>query len=1208
MEVKCFSKLKCLLYVALILLGTMSLAYGQDTNATLSGAVSDPSGAAIPGVKLTLTNESTAFQTTLVTNESGEYNFANVSPGKYDLAATATGFKSVTQKGIELASTQQARVNVTLPLGSAQQTVTVSGEASQMNYVSPTLGDSIEPETLQDFPLTVSGAPRSSVTVADMMPGVTTGASGNAYNTRINGGLVSGDEALVDGATAMEGYMNQSGMVSLETDFGMSPDITSEVTVLRANYGAQYGNSTSGQLIISTRAGGEQFHGAAYEYLRNDLFNARQYGTPLNVAKPEDKENDFGANLGGPLLIPGLHGANSFLKGYFYFNWEGFQEAGGANSATLSIPSLADRTGNFGAAGSQLYYPNDPAKYGADAGTAIAYQGVANQINPAYEDPIAKAWMAALPTPTSNGELNNYFIPKAGQGSLTSSENVYFGRVDLDVGSSDHIFYTSWWQFTGLNMQSNLPVAISTADPANPENANIQRINWEHNFSGTMTNHATLGYLNRNEGYYALNGHASLPVVPGVANSTYLPQFNFGGGYTQLGNDDGPTSATNLTTRGTWAFNDIFTRVIGTHTVNAGFEWRLAGTSIHEGTNQGGTFTFDPDTTGNQGCSASAPCPGDAAASFYLGAAANSSVEYYNVHAEYPRQDGWAVHAGDSWRIMPKLNVDYSLRWDYITPFREKFNNLSFFDPNGLNPGAVTSAGTELKGRLAFAGTGFGAASYGAPYPEIPFKRAFSPRLGLAYTFSPKTVVRAGYGIYFGQAFYPGWSGGMSQDGFNKDLTLNETSSGTLKVPALYLSSGISPAQVGKTENISSSFDNGQTPSLYRPLDGNRRPYSSQWNLTIEQQLPHNFDATISYVGTQGTHLPSALSPINVLNPTVSPITKLGSDLAVNYNSPTGPATFAADGVSVPYVGWQTQMTGCAPTLAQALLPYPQYCGVLQGLNEGHATSSYHSFQAMVQRRAHNGLFVLGSFTFSKLMTDASDSTQTSNSSGLGNNGDFSPYLENPRAYALAPDNVPIAAQVSVVYDLPFGHNKMFLNSGGPLNAVVGGWQVSPLYHYEYGTPLWFTSSSCPTSSLVPEFRQSCIPGLIAGQNPYLHSRNGFNPATSGGRLLNPAAFETNFSAFGNTGVGSAVSNIYGPEYQDTDIAFTKNTRISERLNFKFMANFFNAFNNRYFVSQGNGPALPFVTDVAASGSSFGTWNGTVSNPRTIQFAGRLEF
>ena len=194
---------------------------------------------------------------------------------------------------------------------------------------------------------------------------MTTGGGGNAYNSRTNGGIITGDEAVVDGATAAEGFMNQSGMVSLQTDFGMSPDITSEVKILGSNYDAQYGNSTSGQLIVQTRSGGESFHGAGYEYLRNDALNAKQYGAS---SKTPDKENDFGANVGGPIWIPGYHSRTDLVKGYFFFNWEGFQDHGGASSSTYSIASLAARGGNFTNAGSQLYYPADSAKYGASQG------------------------------------------------------------------------------------------------------------------------------------------------------------------------------------------------------------------------------------------------------------------------------------------------------------------------------------------------------------------------------------------------------------------------------------------------------------------------------------------------------------------------------------------------------------------------------------------------------------------------------------------------------------------------------------------------------------------------------------------------------------------------------------------------------------------------------------------------------------------------
>ena len=1208
------SGVRALVCVLLIFFAALT-GRAQDTTATLTGNVKDTAGAIIPGAKLTLVNAATKAETDVTANGEGEYQFPNLTPGRYNLTVSMSGFQTQSQQNISLDAAQKARINLALTAGEVSQTVEVQAELPLLNYSDPTLSGTIAPETLINFPLVVSGAPRSSVSVATMLPGVTTGGGNNAFNARFNGGLVTGDEAIVDGATVLEGYMNQSGMVSLQTDFGMSPDITSEVTVLTANYPAQYGNSTSAQLIISTRSGGDSYHGAAYEYLRNEALNAFQYGVnAANTRKPQDRQNDFGGNLGG--RIPFLRTTN-FLKSYFYFNYEGFKQNGGASSSTISIPSLAARNGDFSGITTQLYYPNDPGKYGADAGAPIAFNGARNVINPAYADPIAKAWMAALPTPTSAGEFNNYYIPRAGQGSLTANENVYFGRLDFTLGEKDHVYYTSWWQFSGANLQTNLPEAISTASPADPENANIQRLNWEHTFSPTLTNHATLGYLNRNEGYFSLNGSSNLPTVQGVANTDYKPEFTFDT-YTQLGNNTAPNSRDTKTTRGTWAFNDVLTKVLGAHTLRVGFEYRLAGTSIHLANNQGGTFAFANSTTGNSTC-ADSSCPGNAAASFFLGAASNANVNFYNVKAVYPRQYAFAAHLGDSWRVNPKLTLDYSLRWDVIFPFKEKFNHLSFFDPNGTNPGAVTASGAELKGRLAFAGSSYGASSYGAAYPEQVQYKNFAPRVGFAYTLDQNTVIRAGYGIYFGQAFYPGWSGGMSQDGFNKQFSVSQNASGVNQAPALYLNTGVNQAAVGPTQNISSAFDNGQAPSLYRPLDGNNRPYSSQYNLTVERQLPQRFALAVSYVGTKGTHLPSAVDPLNVLNPYNTSISGIGADLGVSYLSANGPATFAKYGVAVPYVGWANQMTGCAPTIGQALLPFPQYCGNLQGLNEQHGSSVYQSVQGKLERRFTKGLYLLGTLTYSKLMTDASNSTQSTSNTGAGNqgnNGSFSPFDISHRRYALAPDNVPIVSQISAVYELPFGHGKPFAgNTNGFVDRLIGGFQVSPLYRYEFGTPMSFYSSSCSTATESNGyFREQCVPAVIG--SAYNQSRNSFNPTR--GLFLNRSAFQTDFSSFGFTGTGSAVSKIYGPSYKNWDISVAKNTVITEHVNLKLFVNMFNAFNNHaYLASQGSatgGPSTAFVTDVSAQPSStdprsnFGAWNGNVTAARTVQLAGRIEF
>ena len=341
---------------------------------------------------------------------------------------------------------------------------------------------------------------------------------------------------------------------------------------------------------------------------------------------------------------------------------------------------------------------------------------------------------------------------------------MYFWRVDMNVGQKDHLYYTYWWQYAGINMGSDLPIDLSTASPASPENAPIQRLNWERNFSAVMTNHLTLGYLNRNEGYYALNGKARLPTVSGVADPSHLPQMSFGSFYSQLGNSAPPDSSTTVTTRGTYALNDVFTRVFGRHTVKGGFEYHMAGTTIHLGGNEGGTFTFNADTTGNTNCGFAGDVrviPWPASISEQWEVPVQPSATFTpSILVNMPMRRTLAIPGA----FNPKLTLNYSLRWDYISPFKEKYNNLSFIDPLGANPGAVTASGTQLPGRLAFAGNKWGAASYGKDYPEVPFKAGWAPRVALPTHSMPRRLsvqvmasIWPGFLSWLGWRHEPGW-------------------------------------------------------------------------------------------------------------------------------------------------------------------------------------------------------------------------------------------------------------------------------------------------------------------------------------------------------------------------------------------------------------------------------------------------------------------
>jgi len=737
-------------------------------------------------------------------------------------------------------------------------------------------------------------------------------------------------------------------------------------------------------------------------------------------------------------------------------------------------------------------------------------------------------------------------------------------------------------------------------------------------------NHMTFGYLNRNEGYGSenLDFIGQLPQVPGAAGTNALPAFQFSDNYNQISNSNGPP-ATNITVRPTWVWNDVATKIYGHHTFTFGAEWRSVQGNIHQSNNESGTYAFDRTATSLSGNG------GSPVASFLLGAVTGGSMDWRTVPAWYPRQVVWALHGNDSWKITPKLTLNYGLRWDYYSPSREKYDHFSFVDLVGTNPGAG-----GLPGRLAFAGNNSAcqasSACYGKPYPEEPWHKGFAPRLGVAYAANEKTVVRAGYGVFFAQAFYPGWGGGMSLDGYNLHQTFGTTPIGASVAPAFYLDNGV-PVPPALPPFITSSSDNGTSPSqangngsAYRPVDANRRPYSQQWNLTIERQLPHEIAITAAYVGNKGTRLTSSLEPVNVLNPFAPNIRALEGPSSTNPGIPQLLDTFNAteqpvDGVPVPYTGWVNDLTShgvCAPTVAQALLPFPQFCGPLQGLNENKGNSIYHSFQFKAERNFRHGLYMLVSYTNAKLISDASDNTQQLGGTWNATQGVISPF-EKQRARSLSSDDVPQIVSAAFVYELPFGHGKKFL-SNGTMGRLMRGWQVSPIIHWSRGTPMWFRSGTC---QVVPQFRQNCLVGLVPGVDPFLQDPNSFDPAK--GPLLDAAAFEpqTNFGyidtsgvgapgQFGYTGVGPRISNLRGPNSKNVDFAITKDTYLTERVNFQLRFQFFNAFNMHYFYNAANvnnqGSSFAFNNDV--SGANFGAWNGGVSSPRTIQIGARLEF
>jgi hypothetical protein len=1184
-------KFKQVAWVLSVFLAISSTVSGQSFNGAITGVVKDESGGVVPDVALTLRNIATDQMVgTTVSGPEGEYAFRNLAPAKYEVQAVKPGFREVTHPDIDVTLGSVQGVEITLPIGAQGERVEVVGGSSVLGTTA-TQEHGIAPETLQQLPLLFGSGPRAAASFVTLMPGVGTGGQANAFDSRINGGLQTGDEATLDGVSMQQGFMSQGGMISIQLDFPMSPDMVSEVKVLTSNYAPEYGSTTGGQIMAVTKSGGSDFHGAVFEYHRNDALNARQWGA---TEKNELKRSNYGANLGGPVKVPFLW--SDKVKSYFYFDYEGFRQVGGSNSPTLSIPSIKERNGDFTDwrdASGNLIPIYDPATLRSDGHggfTKDQFMGcdgnTPNVICASRISATVQPWLQALPTPTSGGPQNNFLAP-AIPDTILGNSDYYMGRYDLQIGNSDHMFASFWHQQTPKKFNSTLPQQIASETLSDPQNSWVNRFNYDHIFTGSLLNHMSMGYLNRNEGYGCVNAEFvdDFPGVQGVAAHSIPPQYEFvTDGFNQLGCNAG-IPVGNITTRPTFVINDMVTWTRATHTLKFGMEYRKIMGNIHANGNEAGTFRFARGATGLIGVNSGSPV-----ASFLLGAVDNGNVDYRSVSAWFPRQNAWVFHAGDTWRMNNKLTLDYGLRWDFYSPSSEKYDRLSFFDPNGANPGAGGRPGS-----LAFAGSGYGAASFGDRYPEEDWKGGFAPRLGVVYAFNDKTTIRGGYGIFYSKAFYPGWGGGVALDGFNNNVGFSNSLGGIQ--PAFYLDQGF-PQNFQPPPFIQADYKNGQNGPYYRPFDANKRPYSHQWNVTVDRELGRNLSLSVAYVANAGRRLPSSIDPINAIDPSYL---SLGSQLYDQFT----PGMASLHGVPLPYAGWVEQMTGCSPSVAQALRPYPQYCDSLQGQNENHGESKYNALQVKLERRFSAGIYALVSYTLSRNVSSASDNTQRDALTWSGAQGVISPF-ERDRNKTVALDDTPHVLSAAFVYELPFGQGKKWMSDSGVANAIVGGWQASTIFRYSTGTPFFFRATG--TACNVPgQFRAGCIPAIINPDAVFAQDKGSFDPAN--GPLFNKDAFEP-VSAFNfYTGRGNRIEeDIRGFSYHNQDLSLIKNTRMGGGTNLQFRVEIFNLWNWHIFNARAsiNGDISAFNTDIASP--NFGKWNGVVTDPRQIQVAARFEF
>jgi hypothetical protein len=1121
--------------LVLLLLWSVASLSAQTVLGTITGRVVDASSASVSNAAVSATNTATNLAYRTTTNESGNYVLQQLPVGTYELAVEATGFRRYIRRNIELNVAQTLTLDANLEVGQLEQAVEVTAEVTTLQTSTSDLGTTIQRNKLVDLPLFVGGNIRNLEQFIFLAPGVT----GDTGNTQISGSPSRAKEVLVDGiaSTGIEsgGVIPGSGRPSVET--------IGEFRLLRANFNAEYGRTGGGVQIFTTRSGTNDLHGSIFDYLRNDKFDARGF---FQATRPINRQNEFGAVLGGPVVLPKLY--NGRNKTFVFFVYSGFRYRQGAPNSLQSLIPLDYRQGDFSRFTGVIY---DPATTQSTPSGIVRQPFPGNRIPQDRISAISQKILALLPNPANNSLFNNF--TSIGRGATDSNQY----NIKLDHSFTDSNRLSGYYYQDALDAREPelIPGPATRARGSGSRNY-WSRITHDYVFSPSVLNHLNLGFTRFKTTIESYSVDQNWPTQLGLAGVNTGPNNSFpcidfvSSGYTSLG--DVNCNSRTLQTNNAFQAIDSVSVIRGTHSLKFGVDFRFMETNGIDIYQANGVFQFNALETGLPG----SPSTGNAVASFLLGAVDRGSLRDF---AYYPRNryKYFATYAQDDWKATRRLTVNYGLRYDIFFPRYEKNNNLSSFDPTIPNP----AAGNRL-GALAFLGDGPGRNGR-TSFADTYFK-AFAPRLGLAYQLTDKTVLRSGYGIYYAQG---NANAGLrdslnASSGFSANPTFASTDQGV--TPAFNWNSGF-PQNYVRPPVIDPSAANGAD---LRPIlrDDGRPPYFQNWSFTIEREIVPRANLELTYLGTKGTRIGSGLVRLNELDPAYL---SLGTLLSRPFNSPEA----VAAGIQSPYPSF-------AGSVAQALRPYPQYLD-LNNRSNPSGSSTYHAFQTQFSVRALAGLDVQMAYTFSKTISDADI---------LAGGGPAGQTTYNRRLEkAIATTDVPHVFALSYSYELPFGRGRRWLADSGWATAVVGGWVFTGIHQYSSGIPIALSANNG-----LPLFTGVLRPDVVS-DTPRRVDVEDFDPARD--RWINPAAFRVPAALHFGTAARS-YTDLRNPTYRNENFGLLKKFRFAERAMLTFRAEWFNALNRVVFAApQSN-----------ISNAQFGRISAQANAPRQGQVALRFDF
>lgn len=1183
----------------LALVAVSPAAWAQDTRGSISGVITDASGAAVPGARVTVTNMDTRVAGETTSTGAGAYTALYLLPGRYSVSVEAAGFKRLVRDGVELRVSERLALDLQLEVGAVQDVVNVTAEAPLLELNSATTGQIIDRRRITELPLG-EGNP---MTLIQMAPGivVTGGYTSNSAlsnsgpsNFEANGSP-GGNEFTMDGApNTADRQSNGAARVGLQPP----TDAVEEFKVVTASFDAQHGRTAGGSVDVAVRSGTNEVHGTLYHFVRNDIFSANNFfNNRQGLDRPTRRYNRFGGTVGGPVLLPKIYDGRN--RTFFFTSYEQIRPIS-PSFETWTLPGEAYRRGDFSALANRatpllVYDPLTARRDGARVVRApLTCNGVPNVVCASRISPIASNFLSYLPLPNTNFDqpTNNFF----GNARPTNDYYVFIAR-------GDHQFSEKHRMFVRYSKSYRTELDENSTGRVNGVRA-TGRIGHRGNDAGVVD------YVYIRSASTVLNLRASLarfiqdrvsmasqdfdirqmgfsPQALALFTANTLPQMNISG----WANLVEPTGFNNATP--TWAFQPTLTRFAGSHAMKMGYDYRVYQQNRREQTYQAGQYSFGNNWTRINDQNPSIPLEQNQAqslASFLMGFPTGGNFPLLADNAATAKYQ--ALFFQDDWKVTRRLTLNLGFRYELDMGTTERYNRMiRDFDDSVTSPAdAAVRANYALN-----------------PIPEIPAdqfrlrggllfadaqnrsafradRNNFQPRIGGAYQISDKTVLRAGWGMFM----VPFVLDGINQNGFNRNTPLVASDDLGLTFRATLAN----PFPAGYIAEINRDLGSllGQNPGLVVPSE-RKNGMVHRWQVSLQRELPGRWLVEAAYIGNSGVDLLTTVNanPVFRQYQSLSPV----RDQAL--------INFLDTPVANPFRGVEAftgtnLYTATVVSRRTLLRPFPHFTGLSRERYDG--SSSFQSGQLRVEKRFSKGYTMMGSYVWSKYLEAVT----------LLNDTD--PNYERRLNDADSPHRFTLSG----IYELPFGRGRTFGSSWGKgLNMLAGGWQLQGLFQYQAGRPLTLGNVyySGSLSSLKPVINSSTI-GVLGGTNiiDNVFQTNIQNT----GFYFSDAAVQTNGQldytkqrndtriqlADNLRTLPSRAANFRDMPIALLDLSVIKNFEFTETVRLQFRAEAINAPNRFHF----QGPNLN------PRDSNFGrvTSTGSPTLPREFQLGLRLVF